>query len=416
MRSRHSQYYIASFHLFPRAGEEGSRASRGCQPAVSSGFEQIAETGSLRIPLAGRSGFTLIELLVAVSILLALSAFTLTVVNITMDSDRIRSGSREVQSFLEGARNQAIYAKAPRGVRFLLSPDDPTVVNSMIYIGAPSKFSGTIDVTNAASAFGAVPAEWANLNSRGLLLDGARIKIPKSGGEWYTISQNGANNWELTKPYIGVTNPSEQYELELAPAVLPNQEPRLLPRGVVIDLDNSMLPTSWVTAVGPPSTYSTQMDVLFSPRGTVMGAVGATGRIHFVMADVTETNANLTAKTVTGMTPTTYYALYPQWAPSHDFAVGDWVVPDPSSYLAYRVVGDTGTSSGGGPPAWPTEPGQQVTDQDLTWQCVTKRTNLVVSLVTQTGNAASYPADVNARGVPLVVDPFFFAETGEVAK
>lgn len=366
-----------------------------------------------------RPGFTLIELLVAISIMAILAALTFTMLNVTMDNDRIGSASREVQSFLEGARNQASYAKAPRGVRFLLNPNDPTTVNSMIYIGPPSTLTGNFETFLNSPVLGNVGApvtqtDLTNLARRGLLANGARIRIPRTGTDafWYTIAFNNVtSNWELTKPYEGLTPGPQQFELELSPAVLPNQEPRLLARNVVIDLDNSLLPASW----GSGAPYSPQMDILFSPKGSVIGAVGATGRIHFALADVTDTNNNITARTPTGMTVTSTSALYPQWAANHDFSVGDWVVPDPSAYIAYRVVSDSGTA-GAGAPAWPTDIGATVVDQDLTWQCFSKKPNLIVSLSTQTGSAASYPADVTQRTPGFPPDPFYFAVTGEVAK
>ena len=126
MRSLNRHLGSATRRSSPLAGEDRVRG-----PLVVCTFSSPPVRSFRGLPSVdpghptARRGFTLIELLVAISILLILSALTFTMVNVTMDSDRIRSGSREVQSYLEGARNQAIYAKAPRGVRFLVSPDDP---------------------------------------------------------------------------------------------------------------------------------------------------------------------------------------------------------------------------------------------------------------------------------------------------
>jgi hypothetical protein len=70
------------------------------------------------------------------------------------------------------------------------------------------------------------------------------------------------------------------YRMPLQPTVLPNQEPRQLPRGVVIDLNHSLRPKTW----GSPRNYGT-MDVLFSPNGTVTGLVASAGVIHLIVAD-----------------------------------------------------------------------------------------------------------------------------------
>jgi len=380
----------------PFQARPAARPSRHC--ARASRPPAGVETG--RGSASGRPGFTLIELLVAITILMVISALTFTMVNVTMDRDRIRSGSREIQSFLEGARNQAVYAGQPRGVRFLLNPDDPTTCNSMVFIGPPTRFGDETTVGVSSGSDDLVePAQWANLAARGLLLDGARIKIPADGGDWYTIARNPPNTgtWTLTKPYTGPAIPPDQpYLLELAPAVLPNQEPRLLPEGVVIDLDNSRLPASWSTAGGPP--YSAQMDVLFSPRGTVIGPVGAAGRVHFVLSDVVDTNNNCPLPT-----------NIPVWAAGTPYAQGAWVVSSTSNEIQFLCTAP-GTSGGVEPPEFAAPVvGTTVADGGtVQWLTVARRRSLVVSLVTQTGNVASYPVHPT--------EPFRYAETGEVAQ
>src|SRR5688500_14039008 len=85
-----------------------------------------------------RQGFTLIELLVVIGILVVLTTLTVMLVNITQNEDRIRAGAAQVQSYLEGARDRAIHAGEPRGVRFLPDTNTPNVATSLIYIGAPT--------------------------------------------------------------------------------------------------------------------------------------------------------------------------------------------------------------------------------------------------------------------------------------
>lgn len=196
-------------------------------------------------PRGGR-GFTLIELLVVVLILLLLATVTVSAINLSIDGDKVRAGARQVQSYLEGARDRAIYAKQPRGVRFILDPTpdpaDPTgtnlrTVSSMVYIvptedwdrgaivlerldgdndgdpanndmGDPLASVGYlgIDSTNNDQAWvirgfdGADPNDsytqnrhlnptnWKELYDRGVLRDGARIQIPAVNGTYYTVS------------------------------------------------------------------------------------------------------------------------------------------------------------------------------------------------------------------------------------
>ena len=87
-------------------------------------------------------------------------------------------------------------------------------------------------------------------------------------------------------PGVGAaTNTELTYEMELRPAVLANQDPVELPTGISIDLDHSELPSEWHTGGG----HSAEMDVMFSPRGTVTGGTAAAGLIHILLADVQDT-------------------------------------------------------------------------------------------------------------------------------
>ena len=321
-----------------------------------------------------RLGFTLIELLIVIGLLLLLAGMTVSAINITVDGDKVRSGARQVQSYLEGARDRAIYSKAPRGVRFLLDPTNDRTVSSLVFIGPTDNWSdGTIqlerlddDSDNAgvadhnpdiiADSTGSLalivrgfdndtsfpsPTGWVDLYRRRLLTNGARIRIPRDGGTWYTVQTDllpyadpldplyvGTNyppRLKLTVAYresptnlnlsaVPAFNPGsgpQTYELELPPTVLPNQEPILMPKGVVIHLDRcsdnveqqpnattaagnrgNKLPSGWKTqgialAASENSgfVYRTDMDVMFSPRGVVIGSAAQRGLIHFYICD-----------------------------------------------------------------------------------------------------------------------------------
>ncbi len=81
-----------------------------------------------------RAGFTLIELLVVILIILLLSGFTLAIWNTTVNSDRIRSGSRTLQSYLLGARDRAAHDQAFRGLRLIPDPNNNNLVRACQYI------------------------------------------------------------------------------------------------------------------------------------------------------------------------------------------------------------------------------------------------------------------------------------------
>ncbi len=402
-----------------------------------------------KLPLrSSRSGFTLIELLVVVGLLLLLAAITASAINLTINNDKARAGARQVQSYLAGARDRAIYANSPRGVRFLLDPTNNRTVSSMIYIQQTDPWSqGTIELErldvnvendgvadqynattmpnppavivrgfdNDPSNPYAVPTNWHDLYNQGLLYNGARIKIPSdSTGTWYTVTTELLHNasqpgfvgayypprLHLTTSYAisptntlngaavpaFITGGPQTYLLELPPSVLPNADPVLMPKGAVVHLDRctstgnleqasagsppsraDKLPSAWkqypsVTqaftgAVDPTGfDYTTQMDVLFSPRGVVIGPAAQRGIIHLYIGLQKDADRDRLVYWNTGTYPT---ASAPEYG---------------------TLTGDT------------YERGDKV----------------VLSLFTRTGAVSTHSISSNA-------DPFQFAETGEVA-
>ena len=345
--------------------------------------------GTLRVPsrhaeCADYFGFTLVELLVVITVLLILVVMTVTSIDFTFSSERLKAGARQVQSALAGARDRAIFAKEPRGLRFLVDSSDSTsvesrVVTSMIYIGAPSNWSegqirlervdangdniaepavdtdsdGTLDATAVMIVRGDALCGWYTLKERGFLglfedqnlngrldsgedangnglldLDAPRIKIPADdNGSWYTVLVLSSGPYAMTPvnqvlklvtPYRDPgTTPETSvvafqnggpntYILELPPRMLPEAQPILLPAGVCIDLDGSQVPRSWrsfgedlndngvlnggedtnMNGQLDRSSYSSRMDVLFSPRGIVTGSVAAEGLLHLYVAEL----------------------------------------------------------------------------------------------------------------------------------
>jgi len=197
-----------------------------------------------------RHGFTLIELLVSVGIILILATLSISAVSVALETDRISGAARQIQSYLEGARDRAIYAGEPRGVRFLPDPTDNNLVTSMIFIGQSDSITGTLTLDPAnASDFALVqldtvtPSFMNDLIDAKLLSTGAKIRIagsPSVAAE--DVDDEPVYNVTAIDPVqsrlrlatdhldLSTQTPGLQFELELAPAPLPNQEPTRLPK------------------------------------------------------------------------------------------------------------------------------------------------------------------------------------------
>jgi prepilin-type N-terminal cleavage/methylation domain-containing protein len=306
-----------------------------------------------------RRGFTLIELMVVITIMLILFAMTVYGINFTRDADKVRGAAAQVQSFLSGARDRAIYAKEARGVRFFVDPGNPRSVSAMAYIQPGQKWSyGTVDLErldinprnnvpdidlNGFSHVVVVRGErlgWWQLKRRGLLTDGSRIRMPRDTGNWYEVDTSlinitalptGADFLLLRIPYSDaggdknavVAHTGMTYELEL-PSQLLAQEPSLLPEGAVIDLDGSKIPNVWRPRLADEAgQFSPYMDIFFSPRGNVIGNATGTGIIHFYVCDA-EDSLNLN---------TQYLASLPSDDPTWTNGTNDGNEPNTGSPL-----------------------------------------------------------------------------------
>lgn len=137
------------------------------------------------------------------------------------------------------------------------------------------------------------PTKWFQRYLLGLIYHGQTVVL---NNRKYQISlQNLTPNDEelvLTTPYIGTLNTgvtatdvvvvtgalAPTCELLLPPQPMPNQEPRSLGNGVVLDLSLS-------NGLSSLLVNSQRMDVMFSPRGTVVGPLAGTGIVEFTISD-----------------------------------------------------------------------------------------------------------------------------------
>ena len=383
-----------------------------------------------------RRAFTLVELLVVISILVLVLSITIYSVNFAQDAERVRGAASKVQSYLSGARDRAIYTKSPVGVRFFLDSEvDPNAasgayrtVSSLVYIDPAQTWTdGTVrlerpDVDGngvadsaAVTVVAGAGSGWWELKRRGLLVDGMIIEI----GEFtspistamidITVPPAAIQRLILQIPYAdpGTTPNSaveafddggpSTYRLNLPPRIIPG-EPGLMPDGVVIDLDGSSLPLAWRSAdlngdgdlTDAGENGGNFMDIVFSPRGNVIGPAASQGIIHLYVCDK-EDSEILKEQRVTNFHGGSLAAFAGSVNGGTPFVPADEIDP------ANGSSGWIGSL---------TEAGDPYTVKD----------RRLVTVFTQTGGVSVHtvnPTDSNLNGIADA--PYYFAETGEVA-
>lgn len=263
----------------------------------------------------------MVELLVVITILLVLVGITVTVLNVSLDGEKIRVGTRQIQSYLMGARDRALYNGRPCGVRFLLDPIDNRTIRRMVFVQVPDDWQrGSFRVLGHPNPSMSILEEvlqdvdgdgygetattdWRQIlrNASGQIIRPERIEIQ---GQWYTVideslpytptSGNLPRDRLLIRPAfrgpVGTLIGEGEYRLRRQAVLMPDAEPGVLPLSVVVDLNNcrrnpstdaagATLPASWKTG----SPYSTVMDLMFSPRGAVIGPEASHGVIHLLI-------------------------------------------------------------------------------------------------------------------------------------
>jgi type II secretory pathway pseudopilin PulG len=398
-----------------------------------------------------RHGYTLVEMLIVVGIVMLLLSMTLLAVRFVRDGDRVTAAASQIQSFLGGARDRAIYARKPRGVRLFLDSTDPRTVTSMAYIDPAETWTdGLIQLRrwdpdlNGATNGGSIDINqdggnddprdvwmvvgegtgWWELKRRGLLIDGMRIRIPKGPeGSWYPIntrllditsSPPATQILVLGLPYRDPgdtpkdravayeSGGPEDYEIELQPRLIP-MEPVVLPDNTCIDLDGSKIPEAWrpwasgVAQSSGNSQYSQYIDIVYSPRGNLLGESASGGLIHFCVCDAQDAK-NLKEQYINSLDPDPATALQ-KFNRELRLTGGTFV---PADVIKASVA------------PW-------IAALDPNGEGYPVRDRRIVSVFTQTGAVSIHPVNAldsenNGAGNGFADDPYYYSEVGEVAK
>lgn len=259
-----------------------------------------------------RNAFTLIELLITITIFLILTGMTIAVVNVAFEGERLRSGAQRVHSFLGGARDRAVYAGAPRGVRFIVDPNltEGTTIaaTSMVYVQELEPESGAVtfpdiddmtpDRRRMQIATTAVRDTIVDLAAAGLVANQPRIRLARGPSstdlDWYRIDSfdgsfaaNGIMTLETD--FLGTATASDQiaFELQLLNGILPNSEPVALPEGIMVHINNDLTSDLPVNAYVELARFG-HFDLVFSPNGSLTGSSASEGIVHLVVCDIAD--------------------------------------------------------------------------------------------------------------------------------
>lgn len=244
-------------------------------------------------------------------------------------------------------------------------------------------------------------------------VDPSRIEIPAYSGIWYPVLTHRLSPvnqiLELATPYQDSNNATldneviafqgagpTAYRLALQPRVLPEAQPILLPETVCIDLDGSLVPTSWRPPAGSTQSgrYSSHMDILFSPRGVVTGSEAAMGLIHLYVAERKDVQKTID---LLARPPVNSNSAGPRLPGENQFR---------------EDVNDNGSL----------DPGEDLNGNGLLDEATPIGQQAVISIFTLTGKVSSYPIDTtdaynnttNALGSDGFADAPFRKCQGEV--
>jgi prepilin-type N-terminal cleavage/methylation domain-containing protein len=245
-----------------------------------------------------RRAFTLVELLVVITLVLVLAALAVMFIPNMADQQRAAEAGAQVQGWLNIARQRALRDQAPRGIRFYPSSASAGICIEAQYIDQPDDFvSGMIQTSGNNSTI-----VFSGADSLSSVQPGDYLEVLGSGTAHQISAVNAATNTitlSSTLPFSGlsttgaptwISTPTSAYRIIRQPRVS-GEEKLMLPANTGVDLSGTLSQFSGST--------SSQLDILFTPSGNVIGAQAGQSQVILWVYDTT-----LSQKTANGGEPT----------------------------------------------------------------------------------------------------------------
>lgn len=238
---------------------------------------------------AARRGVTLIELLIVMSIIILVTASTLSVVAPSLDERRVREAARQVNAFIQSARARAIETGRPHGIRILpfsgsnLGSRKQALIIEFAEVPLPyggASTNSTVDVSGSTLSYSLGDQNgWENLVQSGDLVQfNYQGKLYALGSNDTTDNGAYGGTWSISPSLpAGLTLTNVAFSVQRQPRAGAGR-PLQLPNAVAIDMVCSFCELGTLFDDRNTSLINNDVPVtiLFSPRGSVLGVSGIT--------------------------------------------------------------------------------------------------------------------------------------------
>jgi prepilin-type N-terminal cleavage/methylation domain-containing protein len=244
-----------------------------------------------------RPGFTLIELLVVLSLILFVTGIAVLFVPSALDNTRAAEGGSRLQNMLIMAQQRAMLDRAPVGIRLLNNagtnvvtqvqmvarPDDytgGTIFTNLtppsappikqIYFSADQDLSGGNGQGSNQSLWPVQPGDYIEVQKGGLMHQITAVGYDTNVNLWYVVIYVPPGGAGLP---ADISVPTADYRIERAPRVL-GDETMQMPDNIGIDLNTNVQYGNPLPPQNNPAAPGC-IDIIFSPRGEMLGNTGA---------------------------------------------------------------------------------------------------------------------------------------------